>query len=154
MQRGHQGGFAAVGAGEVRHVRHAAPRERNTGLFRQDLSVDHGRYDLQVRQLRLIGKDVGYAEAAQLCQPYRAVARRIVARTESDCVICRHLGSRHCRQTQARFRNRLVEKSARRALAIRSLTLMPPADSPKMVTLAVSPPNAAMFFFTHSSAAI
>src|SRR5665213_658329 len=29
------------------------------------------------------------------------------------------------------------------------LTEMPPADSPKMVTLFGSPPNAAMFFFTH-----
>src|ERR1035437_6356844 len=29
------------------------------------------------------------------------------------------------------------------------LTEIPPADSPKMVTLLGSPPNAAMFFFTH-----
>ena len=33
------------------------------------------------------------------------------------------------------------------------VTLMPPADSPKIVTLAGSPPNAAMLSRTHSSAA-
>ncbi len=38
--------------------------------------------------------------------------------------------------------------------ATRSLTLIPPADSPKIVTLETSPPNAAMFCCTHLSAAI
>ena len=38
--------------------------------------------------------------------------------------------------------------------AIRMLTENEPADSPKIVTLPGSPPNAAMFFFTHCSAAI
>src|SRR5579863_1862464 len=37
--------------------------------------------------------------------------------------------------------------------ATSALTDMEPADSPKMVTLPGSPPNAAIFFFTHSSAA-
>ena len=34
------------------------------------------------------------------------------------------------------------------------LTAIPPADSPKIVTRPGSPPNAAMFFFTHCSPAI
>jgi hypothetical protein len=38
--------------------------------------------------------------------------------------------------------------------AIRMLTENDPADSPKMVTLPGSPPNAAAFFCTHCSAAI
>ena len=33
-----------------------------------------------------------------------------------------------------------------------TLTLVPPADSPKMVTLSGSPPKAAMLSFTHCSA--
>src|SRR5271155_1776974 len=40
-----------------------------------------------------------------------------------------------------------------RGEATRALTDMEPADSPKTVTLCGSPPNAAMFFLTHSSAA-
>lgn len=38
--------------------------------------------------------------------------------------------------------------------AISANTLCAPADSPKMVTLSGSPPNTAMFFCTHLSAAI
>jgi hypothetical protein len=38
--------------------------------------------------------------------------------------------------------------------AIRYSTLRPPADSPAIVTLAASPPNAAMFRFTQRSASI
>ena len=34
------------------------------------------------------------------------------------------------------------------------LTAIPPADSPKMVTLLGSPPNAAMFFLIHCKPAI
>ena len=37
--------------------------------------------------------------------------------------------------------------------AMSALTAKEPADSPKIVTLPGSPPNAAMFFFTHCSAA-
>ena len=37
--------------------------------------------------------------------------------------------------------------------AMRALTANDPADSPKIVTLPGSPPNAAMFRFTHCSAA-
>ena len=39
-------------------------------------------------------------------------------------------------------------------LAIKAWTLVPPADSPKIVTLSGSPPNCAMFRSTHWSAAI
>jgi hypothetical protein len=38
--------------------------------------------------------------------------------------------------------------------AIRNVVLLDPADCPKMVTLPGSPPKAAMFCFTHCSAAI
>ena len=38
--------------------------------------------------------------------------------------------------------------------AISALTANDPADSPKIVTLPGSPPNAAMLSFTHCSAAI
>ena len=41
-----------------------------------------------------------------------------------------------------------------RGIASRVPTDMPPADSPAIVTLAGSPPNAAMFCCTHSRAAI
>src|SRR5580704_13442247 len=40
-----------------------------------------------------------------------------------------------------------------RGEATSALTDIEPADSPKMVTLSGSPPNVAMFFLTHSSAA-
>ena len=39
-------------------------------------------------------------------------------------------------------------------IEIKDCTETPPADSPKMVTLFGSPPNAAILFFTHFSAAI
>ena len=44
-------------------------------------------------------------------------------------------------------------KSRESGEAINALTDRDPADSPPIVTLCESPPNAAMFFRTHSSAA-
>jgi len=47
-----------------------------------------------------------------------------------------------------------AKRPAARGATIMLVTLMAPADSPKIVTLPGSPPNAAMFCCTHSNAAI
>ena len=159
IEQREQAPLVAVAAHERRHARDVAAVERLERGARQEVAVDarlprHEPLPDPESASRRSAARAGSRARARIAQRLGVVGRRARAR--------RGTAPRPARPAP-RWRRGAARRSAgsrggtgraRAGVASSVPTLMPPADSPKIVTFPGSPPNAAMLSRTHSSAAI
>ena len=145
--------LVGIPAREQRHLALLAVRERLAGILREKVPVDILSKPQQRAALRRLKHFVG-----RLCaqRGQRFGAKRL-GKGDADLFgDGKRRRAESCgtgRKEGAAFANRAMEQPARERCRHHGADGNDPADSPKIVTLPGSPPNAAILSFTHWSAA-